>query len=236
MQKLSQVIIEELKEISSKEKAAFFPRFFKTGIGQYGEGDQFLGVTVPQVRQVAKKHFDAVVEKDIVSLLHSPFHEARLIGLIILCHKFKKDFKKGDGKKWVDVYLDNIDCVNNWDLVDTSAPYILGVWLEEKDKKLLYSFAKSKSLWKQRISIISTFHFIKIGELDDTLQLAEILLDHEHDLIHKAVGWMLRESWKRNPREVEKFISLHVSTMPRTMLRYAIEKMPDAKRKQYMRK
>lgn len=236
MSGLDTKIIADLKHEASKEKAAFFPRFFKTGKGQYGEGDRFLGVTVPQQRNIAKKYAEKISDKEIVSLMYSPFHEARLTGLILLCHQFKKDLKKGEGKKWVDIYVKHIDRVNNWDLVDASAPYILGPWLENKGKDLLYSFAASKSLWKQRIAIVTTLYFIKQGFVKDTLEIALILLNHEHDLIHKAVGWMLREAWKKEPGKIEKFISDHLSKMPRTMLRYAIERMSEAKRKYYMAK
>ncbi|MFZ9660828.1 MAG: DNA alkylation repair protein [Chitinophagaceae bacterium] len=229
-------IIAELKHKASTEKAAFFPRFFKTGKGQYGEGDQFIGVTVPDQRIIAKKYLEEINEYEIKELLHSAYHESRLTGLIILSEKFKKDFKKGDGKNWVDVYLKNIDRVNNWDLVDASAPYILGPWLEKKDKSILYKFADTNSLWRQRISIVATFYFIKQGQINDTLSIAELLLHHEHDLIHKAVGWMLREAWKKEPGKIEKFISRHLSNMPRTMLRYAIEKMPEPQRKSYLLK
>lgn len=229
-------IIAELKHAASKEKAVFYPRFFKTGKGQYGEGDRFLGVTVPLQRKIAKHHAEKINEKEIITLLYSSYHEVRLTGLILLCHQFKRDFKKGEGKQWVDVYLNNIDQVNNWDLVDASAPYILGPWLEKRSKDILYKFAVSKSLWKQRISIVTTLYFIKQGAVQDTLEIASILLHQEHDLIHKAVGWMLREAWKKQPDKIEQFISRHLSKMPRTMLRYAIEKMSEAKRKQYMAK
>lgn len=230
------IIQKELRKKINKEKAAFFPTFFKTGKGQYGEGDVFLGIVVPDQRAIAKKHFQESDKQTIIELLDSAYHEERLTGLFILNLKFAADKKKGNEKQWVDLYLKKINRVNNWDLVDSSAHMILGPWLEDKDRSLLYTFARDKNLWINRIAMLSTFHYIKKGEMEDALKIAEILLPHPHDLIHKATGWMLREGWKRKPSIIEAFIKKHISIMPRTMLRYAIEKMDEDKRKAFLQK
>ena len=230
------IIQKELRKKINKEKAAFFPTFFKTGKGQYGEGDVFLGIVVPDQRAIAKKHFQESDKQTIIELLDSDYHEERLTGLFILNLKFAADKKKGNEKQWVDLYLKKINRVNNWDLVDSSAHMILGPWLEDKDRSLLYTFARDKNLWINRIAMLSTFHYIKKGEMEDALKIAEILLPHPHDLIHKATGWMLREGWKRKPAIIEAFIKKHISIMPRTMLRYAIEKMDEDKRKAFLQK
>lgn len=227
-------IVKELKEHASKEKAAFLPRFFKTGKGEYGAGDRFYGVVVPAQRQIAKKYHSASSKETIIRLLNGAFHEERLTGLFILCHKFGEAKKRGQEKEWVDLYMEKVDRVNNWDLVDSTAHIILGQWLEQKDRSLLYAWAKDPSLWKNRIAIIATLHFIRNKDLTDILKLSEAMLSHPHDLIHKATGWMLREAWKRNATLVEKFLHQHKPTMPRTMLRYAIEKMPEKQRKKFL--
>lgn len=216
------------------EKAAFFPRFFKTGKGEYGEGDRFMGIVVPDQRAIAKKHFASTDADTIKVLLDGKFHEERLTGLFILCLKFNQSKKIGDEKQWFDLYNEKIERVNNWDLVDSSAHIIIGQYLEKRDRKLLYTFAKSKSLWKNRIAVISTFHFIRKNDFKDILELAGMMLQHPHDLMHKAIGWMLREAWKRDPLAIEEFLDEHATVMPRTMLRYAIEKMDEKKRKGYL--
>lgn len=230
------IIQKELRKKINKEKAAFFPRFFKSGKGEYGEGDLFLGVVVPDQRAIAKKHYQESDKQTIIELLDSAYHEERLTGLFILNLKFAADKKKNNEKQWVDLYLKKINRVNNWDLVDSSAHMILGPWLEDKDRSLLYTFARDKDLWINRIAMLSTFHYIKKGEMEDALKIAEILLPHPHDLIHKASGWMLREAWKKKPTLVEAFIKKHLTQMPRTMLRYAIEKMDESKRKSFLQK
>lgn len=227
-------IVQELKKKSSKEKAAFLPRFFKTGKGEYGEGDTFHGVIVPDQRQIAKLYYATTDKETIIRLLDSPFHEERLTGLFILCHKFSESKKEGKEKQWVDLYLKKADRVNNWDLVDSTAHILLGQWLENRDRTILYTLAKDPLLWKNRIAIVATLHFIRKNDLKDILMLSEIMLTHQHDLIHKATGWMLREAWKRNPTSVEAFLIRHKSRMPRTMLRYAIEKMPEKQRKRFL--
>lgn len=230
------IIQKELRKKINKEKAAYYPTFFKSGKGQYGEGDVFLGVVVPDQRTIAKKHFQESDKETIKELLDSVYHEERLTGLFILNLKFAHDKKKSNEKQWVDLYLKKINRVNNWDLVDSSAHMILGPWLEDKDRSMLYTFARDKAMWINRIAILSTFHYIKKGEMEDALKISEMLLPHPHDLIHKAVGWMLREAWKRKPALIETFISTHLANMPRTTLRYAIERMDEKKRKAFLQK
>jgi 3-methyladenine DNA glycosylase AlkD len=231
---LYEQIHQALKSYAQQEKAAFFPRFFKTGKGEYGEGDVFIGVTVPNQRLIAKKFYASSDEHLIIQLLDSMYHEERLIGLFLLNHKFLTARKQHAEKVWVDLYLKKIDRVNNWDLVDSSAHIILGKWLEDKDRSLLYELAAENNLWKNRIAIISTMHFIKNGDIVDILKLSTLLLTHQHDLIHKAIGWMLREAWKKEPVIIENFIKKHIQNMPRTMLRYSIEKMEEGKRKKFL--
>ncbi|HEC65599.1 MAG TPA: DNA alkylation repair protein [bacterium] len=223
----------ELKRFGSKEKAKASAWFFKTGKGQYGEGDKFLGVSVPEQRKLAKEYKDLSLS-NIKSFLQSDIHEYRLTALIILVGQFEKADEK-DRKKIVGFYLKHKERVNNWDLVDTSAGYILGQFLQDKkDRKILYKLARSKSLWDQRIAIISTYALIRDNQFSDTFKISKILLDHEHDLIHKAVGWMLREVGNRDQKTEEKFLKKHYKKMPRTMLRYAIEKFEEKKRKKYL--
>lgn len=225
---------KELKSISNPEIAEHSHRFFKTGPGEYGEGDIFYGIRVPDVRKVAKK-FSRLSLSEIEKLLHSRYHEARLCALIILVSKCKKG-DQGLRKKIYELYLRNTEYINNWDLVDTSAVHIVGSYLMDKDRKVLYQLAESDSLWERRIAIMSTFHFIKNNDFRDTLLIAEKLLNDPHDLIHKAVGWMLREVGNRDLEEEEAFLQKHVHNMPRTMLRYAIEKFPEGKRQKYLAK
>lgn len=225
-------LTEELKEIQDPEKAKILLKFFKTGKGQYGEGDIFLGIKVPEQRKIAKK-YSSIPLDDISQLLKSKFHEFRLTSLLILVLKYKKeDFKRK--KEIVEFYLSHMEDINNWDLVDSSAPYILGDFLLDKDKSILYRLAKSDNLWERRIAILSTFAFIKNNQFEDALNISEILLFDKHDLIHKAVGWMLREISKRDDRTEEEFLEKHYRIMPRTMLRYAIEKFDKDKRKFYL--
>lgn len=228
-------IMHDLRSCANKEKAAFLPRFFKTAKGEYGEGDKFLGITVPDQRKVVKKHHVTTSKESIIELLHSVYHEERLTGILILCQKFLHDKKSAKEKQWVDLYLNCAHRINNWDLVDSSAHIILGQWLENKDRKILYRLAKDELLWKNRIAVVSTLHFIRKHDFKDILQLSEIMLKHPHDLMHKATGWMLREAWKRDAATVETFLDQHAHQMPRTMLRYAIEKMKEPKRKSYLR-
>lgn len=228
-------LIKSLRELADPKKAAFFPKFFKTGPGEYGEGDKFLGVTVPNQRKVANSYWRNIDEKELKILLSSEYHEVRLTGLFILVSKFQKAKGIDEKSKWVDFYLQNRQAVNNWDLVDSSAHLILGAWLWDKDRSLLYSFAASGNLWDQRISILSTFFFIRNNDFGETLKISEILLDHPHDLIHKAVGWMLREIGKRDYELEFQFLRQHYSNMPRTMLRYAIEKFEPETRELFLK-
>jgi len=222
----------ELKQIANPEKATILQKFFKTGKGEYGEGDIFLGVTVLEQRKIAKRYVDLDL-KDIKELLSNKVHEYRLTGFLILIYKFEKADEK-EKKGIVDFYLKNIKSANNWDLIDCVADKILGSYLINKDKEILYELAKTDNLWKKRIAIISTFEFIKNDQFEDTLKISEILLNDEHDLIHKAVGWMLREVGKRDIEIEEAFLKKYYKTMPRTMLRYAIEKFDGKKKEFYM--
>ncbi len=225
-------IKKDLTLLGDKEKALFLKRFFKTGKGEYGENDNFRGIKVPEIRKLAKKHKDISLT-DTKDLLHSKFHEDRLLALFILVMKYQKA-DEALKEKIYELYLTNLKYVNNWDLVDLSAEHIIGSALVNKDKKLLTRLAKSKILWERRIAVLSTFHFIKNGEYDQTVKIAELLLKDEEDLIHKAVGWMLREIGKRNIKVEEKFLRKHYKKMPRTMLRYAIEKFSESRRRAYL--
>lgn len=235
-------------ELKNPEKGKFLLRFFKTGKGQYGEGDEFLGITVPEQRKIARKYIDLEL-RDLSEMLNNKFHEIRLVALFILVYKYNKavdasasSHSAGSGqaaqekKKIVDFYLKNTKRVNNWDLVDSSAGYILGDYLADKDKAILYKLVKSENLWERRIAIISTQGFIRINQFDETLKIAEILLNDKEDLIHKAVGWMLREVGKKDLGSELKFLDKYHQNMPRTMLRYAIEKFPKPAREFYMKK
>ncbi len=222
-------IKKDIKALATKERAKNNEWFFKTGPGEYGEGDKFVGLTVPNCRKVAKKYKDLPLSK-VKLLIQSPIHEERLIALFIMRAQYKNN--KDEIAKF---YLANLAGVNNWDLVDSSAHYILGDYLFERDRSLLYDFAKSNNLWKRRIAIISTFKFTDQSEFKDALAIAEILLKDEHDLIHKAVGWVLREIGKKDLKVEEKFLEKHYKKMPRTMLRYAIEKFEEGKRQKYLK-
>tara|TARA_Y100000310_G_C20677729_1_gene814063 strand:- start:771 stop:1460 length:690 start_codon:yes stop_codon:yes gene_type:complete len=225
-------IKEELFNLKDPEKAKILSRFFKTGKGEYGEGDIFLGIVVPKQRKVAKKYLNLSLEA-IQELFSSKIHEYRLTSLFILIDKYKKSNNK---KEIFDFYLKNTKNINNWDLVDLSAGNILGNYLLEKDKSILYELAKSDNLWERRIAIISTFAFIRDNKFEDTLKISELLLNDKHDLIHKAVGWMLREVGKKNQEVEEEFLRKYYKEMPRTMLRYSIEKFDEDKREFYLKK
>ncbi len=223
---------KDVKKLSNPEKAQFLQRFFKTGKGEYAEGDIFLGIVVPVQRQIAKK-FKELSFDGLKELITSKYHEERLIALLILVERFKKADENEKGKI-VKFYLDYRKGINNWDLVDLSAPKILGEYLLDKNRSLLFKFAKSNDLWEKRIAVLSTFAFIKKKDFSDALKIFEILLNDKHDLIHKAVGWMLREIGKIDLKTEEKFLKKFYKTIPRTMLRYAIEKFPEIKRKAYL--
>ena len=221
-----------LRIYANENKVSNYQRFFKTGPGQYGEGDKFLGVTVPNIHIVAKK-FSSATFDDLKKLLESPFHEERMVALFILVEQFEKGNEECR-KKIFTFYLKNRKGINNWDLVDSSAHKIVGAYLTDKPKDILYKYAKSRNLWDRRIAIISTFYFIRQNSFEDTIAISEILLNDEHDLIHKAVGWMLREMGKRDIKILEEFLKKHYKNMPRTMLRYSIEKFPETQRKRYL--
>ncbi len=231
----------ELRSLADFEKANLLQRFFKTGKGQYGEGDVFFGIIVPNTRKVAKK-YTALSLSEIKKILYSKVHEERLCALLILVEKFAMA-NLSQREKIFNFYIKNAKQANNWDLVDLSAPKIVGEYLLNKDPEksadigasILYKFAVSKNLWEKRIAILSTFMFIKNGKYEDSLKIAEILMNDKHDLIHKAVGWMLREVGKKSLKDEEKFLKKHYKKMPRTMLRYAIEKFPEEKRKRYLK-
>ncbi|HZX20594.1 MAG TPA: DNA alkylation repair protein [archaeon] len=225
-------IQSELKEFATWEKVEVYKRFFKTGKGEYGFGDVFLGVTVPETRAVAKKFVDIPLA-EVTKSLQSKFHEERMAALFVLVYKFQKAEVK-ERKKIYDFYISNIRYTNNWDLVDCVADKIAGPYLINRDKKILYKFAISENLWKRRVAIITTFHFIKNNSFEDTLKISEILLNDTHDLIHKAVGWMLREIGKRDKKVLIKFLEKNSKKMPRTMLRYAIEKFSKKERKKFL--
>lgn len=226
-------ISRELSRLGSSAKARFLAGFFKTGPGQYAEGDRFWGVTVPQVRAIAREHAGMSLA-DIRSLLRSAMHEERLLALLILIRKFEEG-DPGEREKIYKLYLANTRYINNWDLVDLSAPQIVGGFLLDRPKDILRKLAHSSSLWERRIAIIATFAFIKNGDSRQTLAIAAILLTDKHDLIHKAVGWMLREVGKRCSQEEEEvFLRKHYHHMPRTMLRYAIERFPEPLRQKYL--
>lgn len=224
-------IIKELRGLSDDEKKTVLPRFFKTGKGEYGEGDRFLGVIVPNTRKVVKNHKDSpyiVIEM----LLESEWHECRLCALLMLIEKYRKEPDEA-----VHFYMTHTKGINNWDLVDLSAPYILGDYLKDKtDRNVLYDLAGSSVMWERRIAVVSTLMLIRHGQFDDTIRLAEALIDSKHDLMQKSIGWMLREVGKRDKGLLVQFIEKHKHEMPRTMLRYAIEKFPEPERREFMRK
>ncbi len=227
-------VVKALQQVASPERAKNSEWFFKAGPGQYGEGDVFIGVTVPNQRKVARQYADLSFG-EVEKLLLSPVHEERLTGLLILVYRFKKLDEQARGEIY-DFYMAHTKRVNNWDLVDSSASNIVGAYLADKDRAVLYELARSDNLWERRIAIIATAHFISLGENKDTFAIAEILVGDTHDLIHKAVGWMLREVGKSCGQEVEEeFLKKHYRVMPRTMLRYAIERFDEPLRQQYLR-
>jgi 3-methyladenine DNA glycosylase AlkD len=226
-------IRKKLQQLGSEEKAKILQRFFKTGPGEYGEGDVFIGVGVPELRKLVKEYPDITL-KESVQLLRSLIHEERMLALLILVDKYSKG-NESVKKKIYKLYLQNTTYINSWDLVDSSAHHIVGDFLMDKNKDPIYRLATSKSLWERRIAILSTFHFIKHNNYSETLKISKILLTDEQDLIHKVVGWMLREIGKRDIFIQEIFLKKHYKRMPRTMLRYAIEKFPEPKRQKYLK-
>lgn len=226
-------IQKHLQKLGNKKRAKVLQGFFKTRPGEYGEGDIFLGIRVPELRKLAKE-YQNIPFKDVTQLLEAPIHEERLLSLLILVRKYSKG-TESEKKRIYELYLKNTCFINNWDLVDVTAEHIVGNFLMNKSRKPLYSLARSKFLWDRRISIMSTFHFIKHHDFSDTLRIAEILISDKEDLIHKAVGWMLRETGKRHLPTEEKFLRKYYQSMQRTMLRYAIERFPESKRQKYLK-
>lgn len=227
-------ILDELRAAGSPEKAAHLGRFFKTGPGEYGEGDRFLGVTVPVNRAIAKAHIETPID-EIQRLVESEWHEARLCGLLILCYRYKRrTTTDGEREAIVRFYLRNARHCDNWDLVDLTCRDILGEYLARRDRSILYRLAGSDCLWERRIAMVSTWAFIHRDDFADTLALAERLLGDPHDLMRKAVGWMLREVGKRDRATLTAFLEKHAADMPRTALRYAIEHYPEAERRYFM--
>lgn len=227
-------VAKALRAVARPDKVSIYQNFFKTGPGQYGEGDRFLGVTVPDSRRVVRT-FRALSMTEVDKLLRSPWHEERLVALLILVAQFEKG-SESQRRAIFDYYLANARRVNNWDLVDTSTPQIVGGWLHAQGKgwALLHKLARSENLWERRIAMLTTFTFIRQGDSTPALEIAELLLNDEHDLIHKAAGWMLRESGKRDVVVLEQFLDRHATRMPRTILRYAIEKFPESRRQRYL--
>jgi 3-methyladenine DNA glycosylase AlkD len=222
-----------LSRLANSHSAAFLQSFFKTGAREYGEGDRFRGIRVPVIRKLAKE-YQGLTLTECQKLLRSAYHEDRLLALLILV----RAYERGDDavkRRVHNLYLKNARFINNWDLVDTSAPLIVGGFLWDKDRAALYRLARSRNLWQRRMAIMATFHFIKRGDFIDTLRIAVILLQDREDLIHKAVGWMLREVGKRDRQAEERFLNKHGNRMPRVMLRYAIEKFPEPKRRRYLK-
>ncbi|MBQ6958883.1 MAG: DNA alkylation repair protein [Bacteroidales bacterium] len=240
-------LLEAMLAHADPSQVAGLSRFFKTGPGQYGEGDQFLGIKVPVTRAVVRNCWRQTSLDDLEICVSSPYHEVRLAALLTLvavfAHAKPEPFLASEGawrgvsqRACVDFYLGHTAFINNWDLVDLSCYPLLGVWLLDKDRRLLYDLAREgRTLWEQRIGIVSTMTFIRHGQLEDTFAIADILLHHPHDLIHKAVGWLLREAGKRDKDALVSFLQPRAATMPRTMLRYAIERFPEEERRSYLR-
>ena len=231
------LLLQEMLSNTDPSQVEGLSRFFKTGPGQYGEGDKFLGIKVPVTREVVMLYWSRTSMENVQECLSSEYHEVRLAALLALIQIFshsKKDPARQ--KECIDFYLSHTDRINNWDLVDLSCYPLLGEWLRDKDRMLLYDLARNgKTIWEQRIGIVSTMTFIRHGQLDDTFAIADILLHHPHDLIHKAVGWLLREAGKKDKSALIAFLRTRYNSMPRTMLRYAIEKLPPEERELYLR-
>ncbi len=230
---IAKEVINELKILATEDRRKSNEWFFKTNKGEYGYGDIFLGVRMPDIRKVAKKFSSKITLKELTELIQSPIHEVRLCALIILVNQYKK----GNFSKIFEYYIRQINFINNWDLVDSSAPYIVGDYLYNNpdQRSILFEFVHSENLWVRRISIVSTFTLIKNNQFNETLQIAKILLNDKHDLIHKAVGWMLREVYKRDQDLIRTFLKQNYSQLPRTTLRYAIERMDEVERLLYLK-
>ena len=234
MKQITKTITSELQALSNAEKREIFPKFFKAGKGEYGEGDRFLGVTVPNIRAIAKQYKNISLN-EIRELMQSEWHEVRLCALLIMVEKSKKK-DEALRQQLFDLYLSQTDRINNWDLVDLSCRFIVGEHLLAKSRDILYQLAQSPLLWDNRIAIVSTYAFIRKGQLEDTYALSDLMMHNPHDLMHKAIGWMLREAGKRNPERLYDYVMSHRADMPRTMLRYAIEKFSPAERSILMKR
>ena len=234
MKQITKTITSELQALSNAEKREIFPRFFKAGKGEYGEGDRFLGVTVPNIRAIAKQYKNISLN-EIRELMQSEWHEVRLCALLIMVEKSKKK-DEALRQQLFDLYLSQTDRINNWDLVDLSCRFIIGEYLLDKSRDILYQLAHSPLLWDNRIAIVSTYAFIRKGQLEDTYALSDLMMHHPHDLMHKAIGWMLREAGKRDANRLYNYVMSHRADMPRTMLRYAIEKFSPAERSILMKR
>ena len=227
-------VLSELQSMANPEKAAFLQRFFKTGPGQYAEGDVFLGLVAPLTRSIAKANKQTPLS-ELQVLIESEYHEARLCALLIVVEQFKKA-SEAVRKQLYDFYLSNASRINNWDLVDVTCPHVVGAYLLDKDRSHLYELAESDNLWEQRIAMVSTVAFIRNREYADTLALAEKLMTHKHDLMHKAIGWMLREVGKKDRETLSEFLEEYATRLPRTALRYAIEHYPEEQRQYFLKK
>jgi 3-methyladenine DNA glycosylase AlkD len=230
-----EAVKSDLKSSSILEKAEFLNKFFKSFKGGYGEGDKFIGVIVPEQRKVAKTYFKEASIKEIEVLLRDEIHEHRLTSIFMLVYKFEKSKTEPEKEAIVKLYLKNTKFINNWDIVDSSADKILGAFLFNKPKDILYELAHSTDLWEQRTAMISTFYYIKKNQFEDAFKIAKILLNHRHDLIQKAVGWMLKEIGKKNFQAEIDFLKVHYKQMPRTMLRYSIEKFDPELRQEFLK-
>ncbi len=226
-------IVEEMKAIATPERAKASLWYFKTGKGQYGEGDVFIGISNPDLRKICKKHKNLSFD-ELQNLLNDPIHEFRMAALLILVEKMKKA-QAAEVEEIFHFYIKNTDRINNWDLVDCSARDIVGVYLFDKNRSILYDMANTEHLWTQRIAVVATAYFINKKDFYDILKLSKVLIAHSHDLIHKAIGWMLREAWKKGgDKQVEEYLEQNITEIPRTTLRYAIEKMDEEHRKYFM--
>ena len=234
MKQITKTITSELQALSNAEKREIFPKFFKAGKGEYGEGDRFLGVTVPNIRAIAKQYKNISLN-EIRELMQSEWHEVRLCALLIMVEKSKKK-DEALRQQLFDLYLSQTDRINNWDLVDLSCRFIVGEYLLDKSRDILYQLAHSPLLWDNRIAIVSTYAFIRKGQLEDTYALSDLMMHHPHDLMHKAIGWMLREAGKRDSERLYDYVMSHRADMPRTMLRYAIEKFSPTERSILMKR
>ncbi len=230
-----EIIEKDLRSYASLEKAKILQRFFKTGKGEYGEGDEFLGIVVPNIRKLCKKYYKEMSFEDVGYFLRSKIHEFRLFAILVLTYMYEKASRDSQKEIYL-YYIKNIKYINNWDLVDLSSPKIVGDYLLDKDRSILNEMILSKNMWEQRIAILATFTFIKNNEYEEILYFSKLLINHPHDLIHKALGWMLREVGKRDVAVLRDFLDKNYSDMPRTMLRYSIEKFDKEERLMYLNK